>query len=157
LISAAADRADASVSNCLNEQAVLLETDPGDQVGHRAAATNPALNEMMLRFPDRHLATKYDRELVLVVDPVRARFSSWYEFFPRSTSREPGKHGTFADCEARLPYVAELGFDVLYFPPIHPIGTKFRKGKNNSVTAADGDVGSPWAIGSAEGGHKAIH
>ena len=88
---------------------------------------------------------------------LRARFSAWYELFPRSTSPDPAKHGTFADCEARLPYVAELGFDVLYLPPIHPIGLNFRKGKNNNVQADRSDFGSPWAIGGKEGGHKAVH
>ena len=87
-----------------------------------------------MKYPDRHYQTSFDRELELVVDPVRARFSSWYEFFPRSASPEPGRHGTFADCEARLPYVAGMGFDVLYFPPIHPIGVKFLKVNNNTVT-----------------------
>ena len=77
--------------------------------------------------------------------------------FPRSCAVEPGRQGTLKDCEARLPYVAEMGFDVLYLPPIHPIGRQYRKGKNNTVTANPDDVGSPWAIGSEEGGHKAIH
>ncbi|HXJ09098.1 MAG TPA: maltotransferase domain-containing protein, partial [Burkholderiales bacterium] len=94
--------------------------------------------------------TTYERTLEVVVDPVKARFSSWYELFPRSL-------GTFRDVIAHLPYVAELGFDVLYLPPIHPIGATARKGKNNAVAAAPGDVGSPWAIGAKEGGHKAIH
>ncbi len=111
----------------------------------------------MLRYPDRRFATEMERELVLIVDPVRARFSSWYELFPRSTSPEPGKHGTLQDCTARLPYIADMGFDVVYLPPIHPIGTNFRKGRNNSVTAEPGDVGSPWAIGAPEGGHKSVH
>ena len=93
--------------------------------------------------------------LEVVVDPVRARFSTWYEMFPRS-ARGDGTHGTFKDVIALLPYVQEMGFDVLYFPPIHPIGTTARKGKNNAVAAQPGDVGSPWAIGAAEGGHKAI-
>jgi starch synthase (maltosyl-transferring) len=110
----------------------------------------------MLRYPDRLFATESERELAIIVDPVRGRFSSWYEFFPRSTSATPGAHGTFSDCEKRLPYVAEMGFDVVYLPPIHPIGFKFRKGKNNSVTAEPDDVGSPWAIGAPDGGHKAI-
>ncbi len=112
---------------------------------------------LMKRNPDRRAATTYGRELAVIVDPPRARFSSWYEFFPRSASPEGGRHGTFKDCEARLPYVAEMGFDVLYFPPIHPIGHAFRKGKNNSTTCAPGEPGSCWAIGSEEGGHKAIH
>jgi starch synthase (maltosyl-transferring) len=94
--------------------------------------------------------------LEVVVDPPKARFSTWYEMFPRS-ARGDGEHATFRDVVKRLPYVQEMGFDVLYFPPIHPIGTTARKGKNNAVTAQPGDVGSPWAIGSAEGGHKAIH
>ena len=111
----------------------------------------------MIRYPDHSLSTRYERELAIVVDPVRARFSSWYEFFPRSTSPIAGQHGTFKDCEAWLPYVARMGFDVIYFPPIHPIGVTFRKGKNNSVIVAPTDGGSPWAIGGTEGGHKSIH
>src|SRR3954453_15608212 len=157
LIRAAAERASKPDSEWLRERAQILASNPSDQIGHRAVAVDGTLNETMLRSPDRRFASVYERELVIVVDPVRARFSSWYAFFPRSAAREAGHHGTFADCEARLPYVAEMGFDVLYFPPIHPIGTKFRKGKNNTVDALEGDVGSPWAIGSAEGGHKSIH
>lgn len=105
----------------------------------------------------RRFATTYLRELIVVVDIERARFSSWYELFPRSASPEPGRHGTFKDVINRLPYVVELGFDILYMPPIHPIGRVFRKGKNNSVTALPDEPGSPWAIGSSEGGHKSIH
>ncbi|HET9754586.1 MAG TPA: alpha-amylase family glycosyl hydrolase, partial [Myxococcales bacterium] len=86
-----------------------------------------------------------------------ARFSSWYELFPRSAGDAPGVHGTLRDVEARLPLVAAMGFDVLYFPPIHPIGRIQRKGPNNSLEAGPGDVGSPWAIGGPEGGHKSIH
>jgi starch synthase (maltosyl-transferring) len=157
LIRHAAHRAGSADKEWLEEQARQLESKPEDQLLHRSLATNTALNEAMRRYPDRRFATEMECELVLVVDPVRARFSSWYEFFPRSTSPEPGRHGTFADCEARLQYAAEMGFDVVYFPPIHPIGTKFRKGKNNTVNAGPGDVGSPWAIGAAEGGHKSIH
>jgi len=99
---------------------------------------------------------EYGRTLEVVVDPVRARFSTWYETFPRS-AREDGGHATFKDLVALLPYVEEMGFDVLYLPPVHPIGTTARKGKNNAVSAEPGDVGSPWAIGAKEGGHKAIH
>jgi len=93
--------------------------------------------------------------LEVVVDPVKARFSSWYEMFPRS-ARGDGRHATFNDVVERLPYVQDMGFDVLYFPPIHPIGTTARKGKNNAVAAQPGEVGSPWAIGAREGGHKAV-
>jgi hypothetical protein len=91
------------------------------------------------------------------VDRVKACFSTWYERFPRSCSPEPGSHGTFKDCEAVLPEIARMGFDVFYLPPIHPIGETNRKGKNNSPVANSNDVGSPWAIGSSEGGHKSIH
>ncbi|UWQ21748.1 alpha-1,4-glucan--maltose-1-phosphate maltosyltransferase [Jannaschia sp. W003] len=90
------------------------------------------------------------------VDREAAAFAAWYELFPRSLGRD-GAHGTFRDVEAHLPYVAGMGFDTLYFPPIHPVGTKNRKGKNNTLTAEPGDVGSPYAIGSAEGGHMAVH
>jgi len=93
----------------------------------------------------------------VTVDRERARFSTWYELFPRSAAQTPGAHGTFDDVRRRLPYIAGMGFDVLYLPPIHPIGRERRKGVNNAVAAAPGDVGSPWAIGAAEGGHKAVH
>jgi starch synthase (maltosyl-transferring) len=109
------------------------------------------------KYPDLSYATKYPTELPLWVDRERARFSSWYELFPRSTSPTPGAHGTLRDVETRLPDIAAMGFDILYMPPIHPIGVAYRKGKNNSVTAEPGEEGSPWAIGSAEGGHSAIH
>lgn len=93
----------------------------------------------------------------ITVERERARFSAWYELFPRSAADEPGRHGTFRDVIKRLPYIAELGFDVLYLPPIHPIGYTFRKGKNNSLNAGPNDPGSPWAIGNADGGHMSIH
>ncbi len=156
LIEAAAGRAKGADEEWLLMQAKELRA-IDDDPQHRTAAIDPALHDVMLQYPDRRFATELERELILVIDPVRARFSSWYEFFPRSASTEPGKHGTFKDCEARLPYIAEMGFNVVYLPPIHPIGTKFRKGKNNSTTAEPDDTGSPWAIGSAEGGHKSIH
>lgn len=128
----------------------------GDAEGKRIAVS-PELAGLMDRYAERRFATIYGRALLIVVDPLRARFGAWYELFPRSTAAEPGRHGTFKDVEAHLPYVASMGFDVLYFPPIHPIGWQFRKGKNNTTEAQPGDVGSPWAIGAAEGGHKAIH
>ncbi|HUF82340.1 MAG TPA: alpha-1,4-glucan--maltose-1-phosphate maltosyltransferase [Burkholderiales bacterium] len=108
------------------------------------------------QYPDRRFEALFDRELEVIVDRERARFSTWYEMFPRSASTLPGQHGHFRDCEERLPYIAALGFDVLYLPPIHPIGRTGRKGKNNTLEPAPDDVGSPWAIGAAEGGHKAI-
>jgi starch synthase (maltosyl-transferring) len=125
------------------------------------SAVELALRDELLatvhRYPDPAIETWYERELEVVVDRERAGFSAWYELFPRSWSPTPGKHGTLRDVAARLDYVAEMGFDVLYLPPISPIGKSFRKGKNNSVEAAPGEEGSPWAIGSAEGGHTAIH
>jgi starch synthase (maltosyl-transferring) len=123
--------------------------------------TQLALDEEMValtsRFPDRSHATVYPRELRVVVDPILARTGAWYEMFPRSCPGKAGPHGTFKDVEANLPRIAEMGFDVLYLPPIHPIGHAFRKGKNNNPRCQPGDPGSPWGIGSEEGGHKAIH
>src|SRR5579862_235077 len=120
-------------------------------------ALDPKLLAAVLRYPERQLATQYEKRLAVVVDREKVQFSAWYEIFPRSCSPDPGKHGTFKECAARLPYIASLGFDVVYLPPIHPIGHTFRKGKNNSVSARPEDVGSPWAIGSEEGGHTAVH
>lgn len=112
---------------------------------------------IMMAYDDRPGAMALGRILEVVVDRERARYGAWYELFPRSTAPEPGRHGTLRDVIRRLPYVAELGFDVLYLPPIHPIGHTNRKGKNNSVFAGPDDPGSPWAIGAESGGHKAIH
>jgi len=119
------------------------------------------IHALVARYPDLAFATRHEPDMPLWINRKRARFSSWYELFPRSASPIPGQHGTFRDVEAQLPEIAAMGFDVLYMPPIHPIGTAFRKGKNNSTTALEGDVGSPWAIGAKrtqtnEGGHKAI-
>jgi starch synthase (maltosyl-transferring) len=121
-----------------------------------AIATGDALAGAMARAPDRSRAARYDRELEVSVERPRAACSAWYELFPRS-ARGDGRHGTLRDVEARLPYVAELGFDVLYLPPIHPIGRAFRKGRDNAPTAGPDDPGSPWAIGGPEGGHTSIH
>ncbi|HEX2229829.1 MAG TPA: alpha-1,4-glucan--maltose-1-phosphate maltosyltransferase [Candidatus Binatia bacterium] len=121
------------------------------------AALDEELLLLIERYPDRRFATTYEPELVLNVDRDRAGFSSWYELFPRSWAREPGQHGTFEDVRRHLPYVASMGFDVLYLPPIHPIGSSHRKGKNNAIHAAVADPGSPWAIGAKDGGHKAVH
>ncbi|HTN29202.1 MAG TPA: alpha-1,4-glucan--maltose-1-phosphate maltosyltransferase, partial [Burkholderiales bacterium] len=128
-----------------------------DAAALRAIALDEEAAQLAARFPDRTLASVWPVEMPLVVDRSRARFSAWYELFPRSTSPEPGRHGTLRDCEARLAYVAQLGFDVLYLPPIHPVGRDKRKGKNNALQAKADDVGSPWAIGAREGGHKAVH
>ena len=106
--------------------------------------------------PDPSRVLQYERTLQVVVDPVRARFSTWYELFPRSV-RGDGTHASFRDLIAFLPEVEAMGFDVLYLPPVHPVGDTERKGKNNALKAEPGDVGSPWAIGAKEGGHKAVH
>ena len=132
----------------------LLKDATADIMALKAVALDPARATIVARYADRSLAVSSTLELI--VDRKRAAFSSWYELFPRSAAAASGTHGTFKDVEARLPYLAEMGFDVLYFPPIHPIGRVNRKGTNNSLRARPGDVGSPWAIGSAEGGHKAI-
>ncbi len=115
------------------------------------------IRQLDARYPDLTLATRYHAELPLWVDRELARFSSWYELFPRSASPDGDRHGTLNDVRARLPEIAAMGFNVLYMPPIHPIGLAYRKGPNNSVTAQPGDHGSPWAIGASDGGHKAIH
>ncbi len=120
-----------------------------------AAATADLVVRAMDATPDVANASRSE-VLRIVVDPLLARFSAWYELFPRSCGA-PGVHGTFADVEQRLDYVASMGFDILYLPPIHPIGRAFRKGPNNTLTAGPDDPGSPWAIGAAEGGHKAVH
>jgi starch synthase (maltosyl-transferring) len=120
-------------------------------------AQSDALHELSRRSPDPQLMLRHEPPLAIDVDRERARFSSWYEMFPRSAAGRPGEHGTLADLEALLPYVASMGFDVLYLPPIHPIGEVERKGQNNRVGASPDDPGSPWAIGSREGGHKAVH
>ncbi|WP_026752944.1 alpha-1,4-glucan--maltose-1-phosphate maltosyltransferase [Sediminibacter sp. Hel_I_10] len=114
------------------------------------------LNNFFLNYPAKHLANE-SKELQVYVDRKKARFSTWYEFFPRSASEEKDKHGTFKDCERLLPRIAQMGFDTLYFPPVHPIGEVNRKGKNNTTEAKEGDVGSAWGIGSKDGGHKDLH
>lgn len=171
LVTTAAERAsstEADDQRRLREFAVALrnETDParGQQIG-----ADPLLGELMDRHPDRSLATAFERELPLWVDRPRARCGAWYEMFPRSCVAGDAVHGSFASCIERLPYVAAMGFDVLYLPPIHPIGESRRKAPNNTAPAADtqksavavrlsaDNPGSPWAIGGAEGGHTAIH
>lgn len=121
-------------------------------------ASDPVLHRLMRARPsNQKWVAQYSKNLSVTVDPPKALFSAWYELFPRSTSAQPGKHGTFKDCQRLLPEIAQMGFNVLYFPPIHPIGTSKRKGRNNQSAALEIDLGSPWAIGSQEGGHDAIH
>lgn len=115
------------------------------------------VRDAMARADEKNGLTRYEGEPAVVVDRLAARFAAWYEMFPRSQSGSTERHGTFRDVIARLPYVRDLGFDVLYFTPIHPIGRTNRKGRNNSLTPGPDDPGSPYAIGSAEGGHTAIH
>lgn len=122
-----------------------------------AFALDIELRAVVSRNAESDLVTRYEREYEIFVERERALFSSWYERFPRSTAGVPGKHGTFEDCIKLLPEIARMGFNVWYLPPIHPIGETNRKGKNNSPEAASDDVGSPWAIGSAKGGHKSVH
>ena len=155
LVSKAASRAAGEDARWLTQRASEL-TGPRDLEYRRQLGLDEYLAGLMEQCADRTLALGYGKELGLIVDDERARFSSWYELFPRSCSPVPGKHGTFKDCEAWLPRIAAMGFDVLYFPPIHPVGRVNRKGKNNTLTPSHEDVGSPWAIGSTEGGHKDI-
>jgi starch synthase (maltosyl-transferring) len=158
LIDEAAARAsggDAAILAEWSAQMRALGADAGaEPSAQKALALDAARAAIVARHTDRSRAVT--AALELVADRKRAGFSSWYEMFPRSAGTEPGRHGTFRDVEARLPYLAEMGFDVLYFPPIHPIGRINRKGTNNALTARPEDVGSPWAIGAAEGGHKDI-
>lgn len=126
----------------------------GDAATFAGAADTIA--RLMDPLADRSAGTVHP-ECTVLVERERARFSTWYELFPRSAGRTPGAHGTFADVAARLPDLAALGFDVLYLPPVHPIGVTGRKGRDNALTARTGDPGSPWAIGSSDGGHTAIH
>jgi starch synthase (maltosyl-transferring) len=156
LIEDAAGRAPAAEAERLRACANQLR-DAADPSARARSVLEDDRIELALRYPDRSLATRYERELPVVVDRDRARFSTWYELFPRSCAPEAGRHATFRDCETWLPYVAGMGFDVLYLPPIHPIGRAFRKGRNNLENGGPDDVGSPWAIGAAEGGHTAVH
>lgn len=153
-VEAAARRAKGKAATALKGHIAALRA--GGEDGIRQALSSE-LAELMYQHAERKYAATYEKELPLLVERKKAGFSAWYEMFPRSTAPDPGKHGTFRTCADRLPYVAAMGFDVLYLPPIHPIGRTKRKGKNNSVVAQPGDVGSPWAIGAAEGGHKAVH
>jgi starch synthase (maltosyl-transferring) len=129
----------------------------GDLASRVRRALDPGVAALLHRYSDRSLATRFERELGVIADPIRARYGAWYELFPRSVRSDGRRHGTLRDVESELPRIARMGFDVLYLPPIHPIGGAFRKGRNNSTQAAPEDPGSPWGIGGREGGHKAIH
>ncbi len=159
LAGGAAKRAKGDDAKRLKEFAAKLSsaTSSADNSDASAAALDPALEALMQKYQEHAFCTRYAKELSVSVGRERAGFSAWYEIFPRSCSQTPGEHGTFKDVEGWLPYIASMNFDVLYFPPIHPIGQAFRKGKNNADKAEPDEVGSPWAIGSEEGGHTAIH
>jgi starch synthase (maltosyl-transferring) len=157
LISEAAGRAGPVEAQRLGQWAAELSSRIVGGRSSAEAAMDETMDELVGRFSDRAFATSLGEELRVTVDVERARFGAWYEMFPRSAASEPGAHGTFSDCEAQLERVAKMGFDVLYFPPIHPIGKAYRKGANNNSVCNAGEPGSPWAIGGAEGGHKAVH
>lgn len=160
LLEHASQRATGQDAAQLRHWAQTLRLNPPGQTG-LADQIRLVVSDEFVRlatsYPDRRFCVGYERELQIEVDRQKARFSTWYEMFPRSCAPQPGRHGTFQDCIARLPYIAGMGFDVLYFPPIHPIGRAFRKGKNNALVAGQDDPGSPWAIGAVEGGHTDIH
>ena len=153
LLDQAAARATGDDAQQLESIAATLRTLADRKLPIYEYPLTPEMEELAARYPDLTFASIADKELHLWVDRERARFSSWYELFPRSPSPDPARHGTFADVEALLPEIASMGFDILYLPPIHPIGMAFRKGPNNNVIAGPDDEGSPWAIGSPEGGH----
>ncbi len=157
LISEAGQRASRTDGQTFNTWLDTLNSNVVSQKKKVKLAMSDEVGKLMEKYSDRQYAVTYPRELVVLVDREKAGFSTWYEMFPHSASLKPEQHGTFKDCEARLPYIAEMGFDVLYLPPIHPVGHTNRKGKNNTIPAKPGDPGTPWAIGSEEGGHKAIN
>lgn len=154
LVRAAAGRATGDDATVLRAWVGRLDKAPS-QAEAVAAAGDATLATLMDRHLDRTDATWAEREYEVIVDRERARFASWYEFFPRSGVA--GRHATFRDAEAQLERAAAMGFDIVYLPPIHPIGRAHRKGANNALTAQPGEHGSPWAIGGAEGGHDAVH
>jgi len=156
LVRDAAGRARGPAQGALLAFAAALQSDaPLEE--RRQAALSAALRELMASVPDRSCETVYAPTLEVVVERTLARFGAWYELFPRSTAEPPARHGTLATAARRLSYVAAMGFDVVYLPPIHPIGVAHRKGRNNSLEAQPTDPGSPWAIGGPGGGHRSIH
>jgi starch synthase (maltosyl-transferring) len=150
LVAGAAERAAGAEARRLSEHATRLMR------GNASAARDPDLAALMARHVDRSTATRAALDHPVQVDRERARFAAWYEFFPRSGTT-PNRSATLKEAQAQLERAAAMGFDVVYLPPIHPIGRAHRKGRNNALTSEPGDVGSPWAIGGPEGGHDAIH
>jgi len=157
LVKQAAARASGEQARRLAQWATRIADSALDPEQRYGAALDPSLSGLIRQYPEPELLARHEPWLPLTVDRERARYSTWYELFPRSCAPEAGKHGTLRDVAARLPDIAEMGFDVLYLPPIHPIGETNRKGANNAVTAAPAEPGSPWAIGASSGGHKAVH
>jgi len=151
----AAERASGRARERLRDAARRLRAEPDARLALELAR-DPALREPVAAAQERVDVVRHDRELEVIVERRRARFGAWYEMFPRSQGTVPGRHATFGEAALRLPAIRELGFDVVYLPPIHPIGTTHRKGRNNALTAAPDDPGSPWGIGSAAGGHTAV-
>jgi starch synthase (maltosyl-transferring) len=147
----------ASPDDAAQIRKILLGFDGGDTTRRIELMLSPGLRELTARCQPRGYAARYPRELEIIVDRKAARFAAWYEMFPRSQGKVAGKSASFDDCITRLPEIAGLGFDVVYLVPIHPIGRVNRKGKNNSTVAQPGDPGSPYAIGSVEGGHRAVN
>jgi starch synthase (maltosyl-transferring) len=155
MIASAARRARDGLRARLTEAATCLR-DRNTPVTERAEiGLAPELLAAVRESGDQ--VSRYERELTVVVDRKLAEFAAWYEMFPRSQGTIPGRHGTFADAERRLPELAALGFDVVYLPPIHPIGRTHRKGPDNTLVSTPDDVGSPWAIGDKTGGHTTVH
>ncbi|MEO8078810.1 MAG: alpha-1,4-glucan--maltose-1-phosphate maltosyltransferase, partial [Acidobacteriota bacterium] len=146
----------ATAAGIVQESGALLGDTAAAADVRTEAALSDALQREMPGYPDRRHATRFEPVLQVVVERERARFGAWYEMFPRSAGTDPSRSATFNEAALRLPYVRSMGFDVLYLPPIHPIGRSFRKGPNNTLTPGPGDPGSPWAIGSEEGGHTAV-
>jgi starch synthase (maltosyl-transferring) len=157
LFTAAADRARGNDAAALISLAEALADPKMGPEERRLIGTSEEAVALARAYPDRSRETKSSMRRPVVADREKAVFSTWYELFPRSWSKKEGEHGTFSDVESRLDYVAAMGFDVLYLPPIHPIGTTFRKGANNTLEPKEDDPGVPWAIGSPEGGHTEIH
>ncbi|RZB19071.1 alpha-1,4-glucan--maltose-1-phosphate maltosyltransferase [Streptomyces sp. F001] len=153
---AAADVPERTARTVMLDAARALGDDSLPVATRLAAALTPEVDGVLGRYPLRELVTASE-PLPLLVERERALFGSWYEFFPRSEGTPECAHGTFRTAARRLPVIARMGFDVVYLPPVHPIGTTFRKGRNNTLSPAPEDVGVPWAIGSPEGGHDAVH
>jgi starch synthase (maltosyl-transferring) len=153
----ASERANPAHAPIMQEWVDQLRSKDVSLTAKAQLALSEEVTERMSKYSNRLFATTYDKELVVEVDREKACFSTWYELFPRSCASERGRHGNFGDCEKRLAYISAMGFDVLYLPPIHPIGHTNRKGKNNTITADARAPGTPWAIGSKEGGHKTVH